>query len=292
MADDDRPELAAFLRSRRERLSPQEVGLSVGNGRRRTPGLRREELAMLAGISVDYLVRLEQGRETNPSMSVVAALARALKLSYDERRHLVALAKLGAKEPYLCPQATTDAELDETIAALLERLEGSPAFVMNIPTEVLAWNHAYETLMAASGLFDLDPPHLLRYTFLSPQSRSFYGDWAAVAREQVGNLRAASAVCKEDPAVMDLVGELSVKSHDFAELWADHEVHEKNWGTKAFAHPDVGELQLRYQALLLPDNSGRSLISYLPADSASAGRLDELVLVERAPLRVVGGTTA
>jgi len=155
-------------------------------------------------------------------------------------------------------------------------------------TEVIAWNNAYERMMDASGLFNLDPPSLLHYTFLSPQSRSFYGDWEAVAREQVGNLRAATATCKEDLSVAELVGELSVKSQDFASLWADHEVGEKNWGTKTFSHPVVGDLALRYEALILPDASGRRLVTYLPADAATAARLDEVVrLEERRPLRVV-----
>lgn len=289
MSESDRPELASFLRSRRERLRPEDAGLNVGSSRRRTPGLRREELAMLAGISVDYLVRLEQGRETNPSQSVLAGLSRALRLDSEERRHLLHLSKVGNVEPGLCPQATTDAELNETTRALLDQLD-SPAFVLDAMTDLLAWNDAYDRLVRPLGLLDDERPNLLRYTFLAPASRTAYVEWEEIAREQVGNLRATTAVCGHDPLVMDLVGELSVKSPEFATLWADHEVHEKNWGVKTIAHPTVGTLRLRFSALGMPDSSARVLVVYLPADAATTAGLDELNRLDHPPLRVVASS--
>lgn len=267
-------EFAAFLRSRRERLLPEEVGLPAA-GRRRTPGLRREELAALAGISVDYVVRLEQGRETNPSGAVVDALARTLRLSPDESRHLMFLAKSLSSNP-LCPTVTTEPAVDDVTREMLAQFEGTPAFVLSRLTDVVAWSGAYQSLMAATGLFDLDPPNLLRYTFLSRRSRGLYRDWEGIAREQVGNLRAVSALGRDDGQLQALVGELSVASDDFARMWAEHEVGEKRRGRKELKHPVVGDLDVDFTTLDLPDGMGR-LVVYMPADAGSRAALDRLV---------------
>ena len=280
-------ELGSFLRSRRERVTPESVGLPPGQ-RRRTPGLRREELAMLAGISVDYLVRIEQGRETNPSTSVLASLAQALRLEESERMHLGRLGTMSTRHPGLCPTAVTGG-LNETTLAVLDRMEGTPAFVLDLTTEVLAWNDAYERLMTPTGLFDLSPPNLLRFTFLSETSRTVYGDWEAVAREEVGNLRQAAAACSEDPSIRDLVGELSMKSSDFARLWSEHDVGEKTRGTKSLLHPVVGELNLRFEVLLLPESPQRRMVVYVPDDAVTVAGLDRLLTADRPPLRLVSG---
>lgn len=288
---DDSAALAEFLRNRRERLKPEDVGLP-NTGRRRTPGLRREELATIAGISVDYLVRLEQGRETNPSAEVLGALADALQLSQDEAYHMGLLVTKNRMAPRLCPAKTPSEELDETTLLLLERMGSTPAFVLEPTTEVSAWNQPYERLMKATGLFALEPPNLLRYTFLVPESRSVFKDWEAIAREQVGNLRSVAVFCNAGGSpVTELVGELSVNSPDFARLWACHDIGVKSWGEKNILHPVAGEMNLRYQALLLPDESHRRLVTYVPADEATAQALDDLITpqVERAPLRIVSG---
>ncbi|HEY3144204.1 MAG TPA: helix-turn-helix domain-containing protein [Acidimicrobiales bacterium] len=268
---EERSEFASFLRSRRERIRPEDVGLPAA-GRRRTPGLRREELAALAGISVDYVVRLEQGRETNPSVSVLAALARTLQLNEDEGKHLKGLAAAASCGP-LCPAAPATSAVDDRTLALLEQMNGSPAFVLNHLTDVLAWNGAYERLMAATGLFDME--NLIRHTFLVPCARRLYPDWEAIAREQVGNLRAASGRWQSDTAIPGLVGELSVGGDDFARLWAEHDVGEKRSGTKELRHPVVGELRVDFTALVLPEGEAR-LVVYLPADEASAAALERL----------------
>jgi transcriptional regulator with XRE-family HTH domain len=282
MADEPHP-LADFLRSRRQRVKPEDVDLP-STGRRRTPGLRREELATLAGISVDYLVRLEQGRETNPSPEVLAALADALRLTEDEASHmgmLVTKSRMGAR---FCPSTSSSEELDETTRLLMERLAPSPAFVLEPTSTVAAWNDPYERLMRATGLLDLDPPNLLRYTFLAPASRTVFEDWDAVAREQVGNLRSVAPLCNAGGSpVTELVGELSVHSPEFARLWAEHDIGRKEWGTKTLVHPSAGALRLRYQALFLPDDSHRQLVAYLPADEATAAALEELVTPEPRP---------
>jgi transcriptional regulator with XRE-family HTH domain len=286
----ERSELAEFLRSRRERVTPEAVGLPPG-GRRRTPGLRREEVAMLAGISVDYLVRLEQGRETNPSTDVLAALARALRLEESERMHLGRLGSLGQRHPGLCP-SVDDGEVREGVLAVLDGLDRQPAFVMDVATMVLAWNDAFERLMGPTGVLDTRPPNLLRFTFLDDRSRTVYADWEGVAREQVGNLRLAATTCTEDPALTEMVGELSLKSSDFARLWAEHDVTQKTRGDKLLVHPVVGHLHLRFEVFLLPDSPQRQVVVYGPADAATAAALDRLVDATRAPLRLVGGGTA
>lgn len=279
-ARDPRP-LGEFLRSRRERLTPAAVGLP-GGGRRRTPGLRREELATLAGVSVDYLVRLEQGRETRPSQPVLTCLAEALQLDDDERLHLKRVANLTA-HPELCPTwqpPPEPATLSRTTLALLDRLDPTPAFVLERTAEVSAWNQAYERLMAPTGLLDMDPPNLLLYTFLNPASRRLFRDWDAIAREQVANLRSIMPQVCGDSAVAGLVGELSMNSSEFAQLWATLDVTEKRRGTKRLDHPRVGELTLDFEALLLPEPGERRLVTYLPADEASAETLDKLVTAE------------
>ena len=284
----ERSELADFLRSRRERVTPEAVGLPPG-GRRRTPGLRREEVAMLAGISVDYLVRLEQGRETNPSSAVLAALARALRLGESERLHLGRLGSLGLRHPGLCPSVETGEVREETVA-VLDGFARSPAFVMDVSSSVLAWNDAYQRLMAPTGVLDARPPNLTRFTFLDERSRSLYGDWDAVAREQVGNLRHAATTCSEDPSITEMVGELSMKSSDFARLWAEHDVTQKTRGDKRLVHPVVGDLHLRFEVLLLPESPQRRVVVYLPGDAAAVAALDHLIDAERAPLRLIAGT--
>lgn len=273
----DARHLGAFLRSRRERLSPAAVGLP-GGGRRRTPGLRREEVATLAGISVDYLVRLEQGRETRPSQPVLTSLADALRLNDDERGHLKQLAGLTA-HPELCPSWHPPPEphpLDRSTHALLDRLEPTPAFVLAHTSEVLAWNHAYEQLMGPTGLLDAGSPNLLQYTFLNPASRSLYREWEEIAREQVANLRALMPQICGDEDVARLVGDLSVRSADFVRLWATLDVKEKRQGIKRLVHPVVGDLALDHQVLVLPEPGHRRLVVYLPADDASARALDQL----------------
>jgi len=286
----DRNELGTFLRSRRERVTPAAVGLPTGH-RRRTPGLRREELAMLAGISVDYLVRLEQGRETNPSTEVLASLATALRLEEAERLHLSHLATLNDRHPGLCPTLTEG--VSNTTITVLDRLDGTPAFVMDALTNVLAWNDSYERVFGATGMLDGDPPNIVRYTFLDPRARETYGDWDRGAREQVASLRYYASWHHEKPAFQELVGELSVKSNEFAKLWSRHDVGEKMRGEKLLHHPTAGAINLNFEVFFLPDHPQRRMVVQVPADAASSEVVDRLLQVEPpaepAPLRLVTG---
>ncbi|MCU1502281.1 MAG: transcriptional regulator [Ilumatobacteraceae bacterium] len=266
----ERAELADFLRARREQLRPQDVGLRDA-GRRRTPGLRREEVATLAGVSIDYLVRLEQGRDIHPSAAVIAALADALQLDEPERHHLAKLALIGSNRE-LCP-ATSPLVVDvvPTVELLLERLLPTPAFVVGPAKDVLSFNSAWATLVRPLGLLDASRPNLARYVFLHPMARRSYPDWSWAADEQVGRLRDAALRWGDDPHVvtlLDLLGGVP----EFASRWAQHPVSEKRRGTRRIDHPRVGELRVAYEIMQLADGDQR-LVTWLPGDDASAGLL-------------------
>lgn len=285
----DLPPLAQFLRSRREHLSPADAGVKA-TGRRRTPGLRREEVATLAGVSIDYLIRLEQGRDTNPSPDVLAALADALQLDRDERFHLMGLAARSAS-PHLeqfCPAPPAlDAEVPATVRALLDQLT-APAFVVGPLGDVLASNGAYRTVVGPLGL--LDVPNLIRHVFVHPDAPTVYGDWAATADAQVARLRAAHRRLEDDPVVTGLLAELQ-QIPAFAERWDAHPVTQEALGPKLLHHPEAGDLRLDFEALGLARDD-QQLIAWLPADAATADALRDLVAAELpvspAQLRVVG----
>lgn len=274
----DRPALAEFLRARRQRVTPGDVGLP-DSGRRRTPGLRREEVAALAGVSVDYLVRLEQGRDTNPSSAVVGALADALLLSDDERLHLFKLAAKSSKAE-LCPQAATpERTVRPTVQAMLDRLDPTPAFVIGPYFDVLAWNPSWERLTAPLGLLDEPEPNLARYTFLHPTARNAFPEWAATADEQASALRSMAVHYGTEATFAALVDELQ-QEPAFAARWSAHDVVEKRRGTKSLRHPVVGEVHVAYEVLLLADANDQRLITWLPADEASEQAIRRAVLGE------------
>ena len=278
-------ELGRFLRSRREAVSPADVGLPV-TPRRRTPGLRRAELATLAGISVDYLVRLEQGRDRNPSGQVLSALADALRLDEDDLGHLRHLAAFNASSE-LCPTTVTaPQDVRPQVRQLLDRLEPSPAFVINRLTDVLAWTSTYERLVRPLGVLDRDRPNHVRFTFTDQRARAAYPDWAAVADEQVGNLMATGH--PGDVEGRALVDELSATSPEFVARWTDQPVVRKRTGTKRLVHPEVGEVRVSFETLQLPDGDDQRLIVYLPADDATAAAFDVLAGVQPGNLRAVG----
>jgi transcriptional regulator with XRE-family HTH domain len=283
--------VAEFLRARRDQLQPADVGLSV-NGRRRTPGLRREEVATLAGVSIDYLIRLEQGRDTKPSPSVIAALADALRLDDGQRRELYTLAMV-SQTSELCPAARPlSRAVAPTVTALLERLGSTPAFVAGPTNDVLAWNHALEQLVRPLGMLDGPVPNLARHVFLHPDARTVYPDWIAAADEQVSRLRAATVRWDDDPDFAALLTELRT-SPDFDERWSLFATSETRRGTTRLVHPDMGRLRLNYEVLLLADDiDGQRLITWLPADDATASVLAgagaNAVPSSPAQLRVIG----
>jgi transcriptional regulator with XRE-family HTH domain len=266
----DSTDLGVFLRARREALRPADVGL-VDRGRRRTPGLRREEVAALAGVSIDYLVRLEQGRDSNPSASVLAALAAALRLSDEERTHMAKLAAI-SHSPELCPTATPLADdVAPGVLHLLDALGTTPTFVTGPFADVVAWNDSWARVVRPLGMLDDERVNLARYAFLHPRAREVYADWSTAADEQVARLRTAEPRWRAEPAFVALLDELRAVD-EFASRWSTHPVAEKRRGTKHLEHPAVGDLHLAYEVLLLPDDD-QHLVTWRAADAVSAERL-------------------
>ena len=262
-------DLGDFLRTRRARLQPQDVGLP-DYGRRRVPGLRREELAQLAGVSVDYYVRLEQGRDIQPSDSVLDAIATALRLDDAERAHLFTLVR-----PRKRARRRPTERVRPAVRDLVERME-FPAFVLGRRMDVLAHN-----ALAAALLSGMREPNMLRYTFLDEGARSVYPEWDAVAADGVAFLRLTAAEDPDDVQLVELIGELSLHSEEFRKLWARHDVKSKTFGVKRFEHPQVGPLELHYESLKLAD-AGQTLVTYTaPRNSASETALELLATLRR-----------
>ncbi|MBP2705979.1 helix-turn-helix domain-containing protein [Microbispora sp. RL4-1S] len=281
--------LGEFLRARREAVTPTEVGLP-GSGRRRTPGLRRSELATLAGISVEYLTRLEQGRDRHPSVPVLAALADALRLSADDRLHLLHHFKAadGAGRLVGPCQGPPAQSVRPTVRALLDRLEPAPALVVNRLGDVLAHTNGYERLAGPIGLLDRRPPNLVRYVFADPRARAAYPEWDRVAGERLAGLKIG--VSREDPHVEHLVNELTLAvGAPFTDRLATPPGPSRRTGLERLAHPEAGELRLAYETLGLSDDDNQLLIAYLPADDATAARLDRLTGRHPGALRAVTG---
>ena len=270
----DEGELGSFLRSRREAVSPAEVGLPE-RPRRRTPGLRRAELATLAGVSVDYLIRLEQGRDTHPSAQVLAALAQALRLSDDDLDHLRGLAFFSNGGAELCAQARAPARaVRPTVRAILDQFEPSPAFVINHVADLLAWNEGYERLARPLGILGGEEPNLLWFTFADERAPAAYPDWDDVADEQVANLHAEHYGDADAQVFADRLARTAGAA--FTDRWERGAVARKRTGVKGLAHPEVGLLRLAFETLELPDADRQRLVVYLPADAATSAGLDRL----------------
>ncbi|MFR9805556.1 helix-turn-helix transcriptional regulator [Pseudonocardia sp. RS010] len=244
--------LGEFLKARRARQNPEDAGLPR-SGPRRVPGLRREEIAVLAGVSADYYARLEQGRERHPSAAVVAAVGRALDLDAEGLAHLYRLAGVAEGAARAVPTTVSPA-----LRQLMDAVSTCPAFVMNRAVDILATNHLADRLYAPFTRAD----NLARMAFLDPAGRTFYVDRARAHESAVGNLRAALGHDPLDPRLRELVAELSEHSADFARLWAAHEVRGKTRAAKEIDHPQVGRLVLTYQSFDVRDAPGQQLVVY------------------------------
>ncbi|MFD7715125.1 helix-turn-helix transcriptional regulator [Streptomyces sp. NPDC059814] len=266
-----REQLADFLRRRREAIRPAEAGVADGP-RRRTSGLRREEVAMLAGMSTDYVVRLEQGRSSRPSVQLLGALARALRLSEDERDHLFHLA---GHQP---PPADGVARLARAgLMRMLDLLGDTPAMVLSDLGEILAQNRAAALLTGDHVDFTGDRRYTVYRWFTDPAARSGApaGEQEHLARQLVADLRAAAGRRSGDPVVTGLVERLQAASDDFSRLWAEHEVSVRRADRKTVLHPRVGPLLMDCETLLTPD-LGQQLLVLTPADPETRERLDLL----------------
>jgi transcriptional regulator with XRE-family HTH domain len=264
-----RRELAGFLRSRRERITPDQVGLPAV-GRRRTPGLRREEVAQLAGVGVTWYTWLEQGRDINVSEQVLTAIAGTLRLDPDERSHLFTLA--GAPEP---PREKECRAVPATVHTLLAKLDPFPAVVMNARTDILAYNRGYDLLMDIESV-PRDERNAILQAFTNPNWRNRLVDWEDRAAQQVGQLRAAMAEHVGEPAWKSLIKRLRRESPEFEACWQQHEVRPPRNLTKRFRHPASGILTFDYTYLWLGRRSALRMTSYTPADEETETRLRSL----------------
>lgn len=283
-------ELGEFLRSRREAVRPVDVGLPAGS-RRQTPGLRRAELAILAGISVEYLIRLEQGRDTRPSVQVLAALAQALRLGPADRDHLQDLATI-SQGTDLCAHARQAAAraVRPTVQAVLDRLDPAPAVVVNHLTDLLAWNDAYDRLTGPLGLLDQAPPNLLHFLLTDRRAARAFPDWSAVVDDQIAYLHGHR---RGDPGVDALAAALAAAAgEEFTRRWELKPLTSGRTGVHTVIHPDVGPLRLSFEGLELGDRDYQRLVVYLPADVASSTALDHLVGRHPGALRPVGRAAA
>jgi transcriptional regulator with XRE-family HTH domain len=256
---DRREELTEFLKSRRARVQPEDLGLKVYGARRRVPGLRREELAQAAGVSADYYVRLEQGRTDNVSQEILDAVADVLSLSEDERKHLALLAKPARRK---VKRRTTTQRIRPGVQALLDSMTDVPAFVLGRRMDVLGWNQLAAALIADFGSLEPKDRNIPRLVFLDPATRDFYPDWDAVADETVGYLRTYAGRYPDDPELAELVGELSIHSPEFRQHWARHDVKDKTFGTKAQYHHLVGEIIVQYETLQPPGEPDQLMVTY------------------------------
>jgi transcriptional regulator with XRE-family HTH domain len=273
-----RRELADFLRSRRERIAPEEVGMPPAP-RRRTPGLRREEVATLAGVGVTWYTWLEQGRDINASPQVLDAVARTLMLDPHERGHLFRLAEV----PDNSPQADCQS-LTPTIQVLLDKLDPYPAAVRNSRHDTLAFNGSYERLTGSLAGLPFEDRNTLWRAFTSPSVRAAMVDWEDSTRRLVAEYRAAMAEHVAEPAWKCLVARLTEASPEFVEIWDRHEVAAPENRTKRWLHPRVGLLRLNYTHLWLGLRINCRMTTYTPADDQTAARLEQLSLLEPAPL--------
>lgn len=274
-------ELGEFLRVRRAALQPEDVGL-LNYGIRRVPGLRREELAMLAGVSNTYYTRLEQGLSNNASESVIGSIARALNLNTDERAHLFNLARPGKTKRRTLTKP--DKARPGTVR-LIRSMFTTPAVVLGRRSEVLAWNPLGHRLVA--GHLDLASPetpstrpNMTRMLFLDPHTRELYSRWQEEATRAVASLRRLAGITSDDLELAALVGELTMKSPDFATLWAKHPVENCMSGLKYMHHPEVGDLELNFEVLTQPDESGHRILMYTADPGTPAAEALQLLRAE------------
>jgi transcriptional regulator with XRE-family HTH domain len=266
---DARTEFRDFLTSRRSKLGPEQAGLPAYGGNRRVPGLRREEVALLAGMSVDYYVRLERGNARGVSESVLESLARALQLDEVERKHLFDLAHAVNANPVATARANAKAtkratkpQVKPALQRILDAMETAPAYVRNRRLDVLATNRLGRALLAPVFTDPTVPANTARFLFLDPAAREFYRDYSSVAGDIVAALRTEVGADPHDKSLQDLIGELCSRSDIFRTRWAAHNVRYHHSGLKHLRHPVVGDLDLDFETMELPADPGLSITVY------------------------------
>ncbi|MGA8474694.1 MAG: helix-turn-helix transcriptional regulator [Candidatus Cybelea sp.] len=273
--DERRLELSDFLKTRRAKIVPSDVGLADG-ARRRTPGLRREEVALLANIGATWYTRLEQGLPINVSSDVLDGISRALRLTSDERRHLYLLAGLT-----LSVQPDDEERVSDFVRRVLDALDPSPAYVRGRRWDILAWNQSMDALSDFSSATG-PARNMIWRIFLDPTSRCRMGDPGCTMRRAVAQFRAVAAKYPHDPAFLELIEELRFRSDEFRELWAQHDVLGSTDGLKRFVHPELGELILDHTNFDLPGNGDVKMIVLTAAPgSESEAKLQQLIAAPR-----------
>lgn len=267
---DNRNDIREFLTTRRARLRPEDVGLPNFGGRRRVPGLRREEVALMAGMSVEYYVRLERGNAKGISEAVFEGVCRALQLDEAERSHLNDLIRVANQGTSAKKRRTkpSTAQIRPGVQQLLDAMDSVPAYVNNGRLDVIGINRLGRAVF--SEIYEeprqaQQAPNFARFVFVNSTSRDFYRDWDAVAQQTVALLRAEAGRNPHKRALSDLVGELSVNSEDFRTLWASHDVREHRTGLKHFHHPIVGDLDLNFEAMNLESEPGLLFVALTAA---------------------------
>jgi transcriptional regulator with XRE-family HTH domain len=270
-------EIREFLSSRRARIGPERAGLPMYGRKRRVAGLRREEVALLADISVEYYTRLERGNARGVSDEVLEAVSRALQLDEAERAHLLDLVRVANAEraPRRSPGPR---RVRPSIRRIVDAMATIPAVVLNGRLDILYTNPLAEAFYSEQLRDPARPPNSARFLFLDPRARTFYIDWDRIAHDVVASLRGEAGRNPYDRALSDLIGQLSTRSEEFRVLWASHDVRFHRSGTKRFHHPLVGDLTLDYESLELPADAGLTLVTY----SAEPGSPSEEALAELA----------
>jgi transcriptional regulator with XRE-family HTH domain len=268
-------EIREFLTTRRAKITPQRAGLPTFGRHRRVSGLRREEVALVAGISVEYYTRLERGNARGVSDEVLEAVSRALQLDEAERAHLLDLVRI-ANEERVPRRTAAPQRVRPGIARIVDAMSGVAAFVHNGRLDILYANPLAAALQSEHDRDPVRPPNSARFLFLDPRARTFYTDWETVAHDVVAALRGEAGRNPYDRALSDLIGLLSTRSDEFRVRWASHDVRFHRSGTKRFHHPLVGDLTLAYESLELPADAGLTLVTY----SAEPGSASEAALRE------------
>lgn len=267
-------EVREFLASRRARITPEQAGLPSYGTHRRVAGLRREEVALLAGVSVDYYTRLERGNLAGASESVLDAIARSLRLDDAERAHLFDLARTANATPASRRRWSGPARVRPGVQRVLDAMTEAPAWVRNGRADILATNRLGAALYAPVLEDPVQPANTARFTFLSARAKEFYRDWDSTAHDMVAVLRSAAGRDPYDKALTDLIGELSTRSAEFRTRWAAHDVLFHRTGRKNLHHPVVGDMDLTYEAFELPAEPGLTMLVYTAEpDTASAEAL-------------------
>jgi transcriptional regulator with XRE-family HTH domain len=260
---DVRTEIREFLTTRRNRITPEQAGLpTYGGARRRVPGLRREEVALLAGVSTDYYTRLERGGATGVSDGVIDGVVRALQLDEAERAHLHDLIRTAGPPGPPPRRRPAQARVRPTVQRIADSMHGTPAVVLNGRLDILATNALGRALFAPVFADPRRPPTNPRFVFLDPSATEFFRDWDMVANDTVALLRAEAGHDPHDRQLTDLVGELATRSDDFRARWAAHDVRIHTTGVKRLHHPVVGDLDLPFESFPLPADPGQSLVTY------------------------------